>query len=584
MIVKEPPPHLPQRGRNPLPSLWEGLGKGAYSTQLLVIGIVVAVVAVAFWLRLPLVTYNAPVSVHPDERGTLGLLWRLRTESANPHFFAYPTFYFYVASLWTRNVPMGEILPTARLLNLLLGCGIGVATGGLAWQVTRSRAILLLTTVLVLFSPELVFNTSYLAVDALFVLLNVLALWLWLRWWNSAESRVWIAAAIVSGLAIGTKYNAVIVLVSMMIVEFGGWGLEAGKKNPLYLSRRWQIGLPIVAALGLGAISFLDPAQLVSLMPNRATIEPEDVAFVAQWLTLFRLVAIAGFGTAAVIYRFPTQVKRFFLLRPYIAFAIAVAVFFMVTPFALVSWQEFLLDVGTELKKNALSGDTRYWLRYGGWLRQFESLLAIGLAPIGLIIAARRWPRAALLLGSYLLLNYLAIGSATRGFERYLSPLLPVVYLFSAVTVVMLPQLVASQFRQAQFRQAQFRRAVQVGLLSLLILGIGIETTPKLQRVLNRAGTTNYHHAGYSFIVERGLPHTIHFEGFVPMFELKVHGVLANWIAVTDEGWLEDVAAEDLVMVDRDRDGMISAEIRPSLNLLWSSEAEHGLYIYEKVR
>ena len=578
MIAKDPPPNLPQRERNQPPSLWEGLGEGS-STWVLTISAVVAVVAIAFWLRLPLVTYNAPVSVHPDERGTLGLLWRLRTESANPHFFAYPTFYFYIASFWTRTAPMGEILPTARLLNLLLGCGIGVATGGLAWQATRSRAILLLTTALVLFSPELVFNTSYLAVDALFVLLNVLALWLWLRWWDSAESYIWIAAAIVSGLAIGTKYNAVIVLVSMMAVEFAGWGAKDGKRSGRYLPRSWQIGLPIVAALGLGAISFLDPTQLVSLMPNRATIEPEDVAFVAQWLTLFRLVAIAGFGTAAIIYWFPAQVKRFFLLRPYIAFAIAVAVFFMATPFALVSWQEFLLDVGTELKKNALSGDARYWLRYGGWLRQFESLLAIGLAPIGLIIAIRRWPRAALLLGSYLLLNYLAIGSATRGFERYLSPLLPVVYLFSAVAIITLPRLAASRFRQAQWR-----RVVQVGLLGLLILGIGIETTPKLQRVLNRAGTTNYHHAGYSFIVERGLPHTIHFEGFVPMFELKVHGVLANWIAVTDEGWIEAVAADDLVMVDRERDGMISAEIRQSLNLLWSSEAEHGLYIYEKVR
>ena len=97
---------------------------------------------------------------------------------------------------------MGEILPTARLLNLLLGCGIGVAAGGLAWQVTRSRSVLLLTTVLVLFSPELVFNTSYLAVDAQFVLLNLIALWLWLRWWDSAETYTWIAAAIVSGLAI----------------------------------------------------------------------------------------------------------------------------------------------------------------------------------------------------------------------------------------------------------------------------------------------------------------------------------------------------------------------------------------------
>ena len=62
-------------------------------------------------------------------------------------------------------------------------------------------------------------------------------------------------------------------------------------------------------------------------------------------------------------------------------------------------------------------------------------LFALAFAPIGLVIVWRRWSQAGLLLGSYLLLNYLAIGSATRGFERYLSPLLPVLYLLAAIGI-----------------------------------------------------------------------------------------------------------------------------------------------------
>ncbi|MGB1251186.1 MAG: phospholipid carrier-dependent glycosyltransferase [Candidatus Promineifilaceae bacterium] len=550
---------------------------------LLTAGVLAAVVIVAFVLRYPLVIYNAPVSAHPDERGTLGLLWRLRTESVNPHFFAYPTFYFYLSSFWVRNMSMGQILPTARLLNLLLGCGLGLAAGGLAWQVTKSRVVLVLTTIFVLFSPELVYNASYLAVDALFVTLNVLALTLWLRFWASADNRIWIAAAIVSGLALGTKYNAVIVLIGMILIEWRQVGRKQQQTQPsrlaVYLPFRWRIGLLMGIACILGAASLLDPAQLVALMPNRASIEPQDVAFVAQWLTLFRLAAVGLLGVCGLIYSFPQQTKRFFFLRPYFALIVAALIFFAVTPFALVSWQEFLLDVGTELKKNALSGDTRYWFRYGGWLRQYESLLALAFTPIGVIVAFRRWPHAALFLASYLLLNYLAIGSATRGFERYLSPVLPILYLFAAIGVYWLAVYAAKYVVRPNWQGL-----VSILLLVFILIGVGVEWTPKLQQVLGRAGTTDYQHAGYTFIVERGLPDTVHFEGFVPMFELKVHGVQANWIVVEEDGWSETVGENDLLMVDAERRGKISAEIFPSLNLLWSSDDHLGLYIYEVIR
>ena len=530
-------------------------------------------VILAFILRHPLIAYNAPVVAHPDERGTLGLLWRLRTESLNPHFFAYPSFYFYLTSAWVRNAAMGEILASARLLNLLLGCGIGVAAGWITWQVSRSRLALVIATGLVLFSPELVFNASYLAVDALFVLLSLSTLGLWLYFWETDNKYSWIAAAILSGLALGTKYNAVIVLISMILVEWV-WGLEPKRQwVNWHLAHRWQIVFPIIGATILAILSLIDPAQLIALLPNRASIDSHDVEFIGQWLTLFRLGAIACLIVSCLIWRFPAIFKRFFALRPYLAMFIALIVFFTVTPFALISWQEFLLDVGTELKKNALSGDQRYWLQYGGWLRQFESLFALLFAPIGLTITMRHRPRAGLLLGSYLLLNYLAIGSASRGFERYLSPLLPVLYLLAAVGIQSLISFCSTVTNRGS-------STLKMILLTLILVGIGIELQPKLQRVLDRATTTDYQHAGYSFIVGHGLPDTIHFEGFVPMFELKVHDVRANWVVIKQDTWLDAVGENDLIMVDTERNEQISAETRQSLTLLWSSHIDLGLYIY----
>lgn len=540
------------------------------------VGVVVGVLLLAMWMRYPFVEYNLPVAAHIDERGSVGILRELRFTSLNPRFFSYPMLYFYSLGGILRFVPFEETLYFGRFLNLIIATLLGLATALLTYQITRSKAATLIATTLAQFSPVLIYNASYISVDTLFVTLTLFALWGWARFFDAPSGKRWLAAAVVTGLAISTKYNAVLLLPAVMVVEMF-WGDDVNWRRAT-INSRWWSGLLLLSGGGLLLVNLIPQAFFLEIVRSEAAVnsgvDSADSQFILSTLRKINVLALLllGVGVTAFLIeplsRLATpltsglqaalhSLRRW---RIYWLLVIVGIVFLAVNPFALIEWRIFLRDFGLELKKNAQTGSQPFWRQYVIWWWQWESATVLLLAMLGVYSLWNRERRSLVLLLVYLLLMLLMIGTATRGFVRYLSPIVPLVALLAGAGTLWLWQ-----------RQ----RLLPVALLLLC----AVELTPPINAQIQRANTIDYMHEG--FVIARDLqPNTAFAAGFTPIQELRHAGF--NYRHVSDDAlqtgsFLVEWQDGDLLLVDSAKLEMVDGDFRP----IWSSDDHLGLHILE---
>ena len=195
-------------------------------------------------------------SYHPDESPfqIVGAVFGLLQGDFNPHFFNYPsltiyaTWFFYqilaLAGLTTTAAPAPypwdvarDVITAGRLFSALCGAGMAALSYGIARQLGLKRGAIV-AGFLVALLPGLVQHSHYATVDI------PATFWVTLCVWLSLRARTWRAfavAALVAGLAAGTKYNAgLVVMVPMACALI------------LPLKSRWRIiaVAPLVALLG----------------------------------------------------------------------------------------------------------------------------------------------------------------------------------------------------------------------------------------------------------------------------------------------------------------------------------------------
>ncbi len=523
----------------------------------------------AFVIRYPLVEYNLPVAAHIDERGSVGILRELRFTSLNPRFFSYPMLYFYSLGAILRFVPFEETLYFGRFLNLLIAMLLGFVTWLFTHQVTRSQLAAFIAATLALFSPVLIYNTSYISVDTLFVTLTLFALWGWVRFFDAPNGKRWLAAAIVTGLAISTKYNAVLLLPAVVVVEIF-WGEKISWRRETVNRRLWS-GLLLFAGVGLLLVNLIPLDFFLEIVRSEAAVnsgvDSADTQFIRSTLRKITIVALV-LMTTSVLPFFTTHLPGVASLlnslrrwRIYWLLLVVAIIFFLVNPFALVSWRIFVRDFGLELKKNALTGDTPVWQQYIIWWWQWESLIVLLLATIGVWSGWEKQRRSLLLLLVYLLFMLFMIGTATRGFVRYLSPIVPIVAILAGVGAAWI------------WQRQRF-------VLVLLLLFCAVELMPKVNTQIERAYTVDYMHEG--FIVARDLqPHTVYAAGFTPIQELRHAGFAYRHLSdeeLRSGSYLANWREGDLLLVDTEKMGFVSGGGRP----IWSSTEQLGLYLLDK--
>ena len=195
-------------------------------------------------------------SYHPDEspQQIVGAVFHLLQGDPNPHFFNYPsltvyaTWFFYQVlagfGLTTPAAPAPypwniarDVIFAGRLFSVLCGAGTAALSYAIARQLELGRGAVL-AGVLAALLPGLVQHSHYATVDVPATFWVALCVWLALR---ARTPKAITVAALVAGLAAGTKYNAGLVVVVPMVCVL-----------LLPLPRRWVwvVLSPLVALLG----------------------------------------------------------------------------------------------------------------------------------------------------------------------------------------------------------------------------------------------------------------------------------------------------------------------------------------------
>jgi 4-amino-4-deoxy-L-arabinose transferase-like glycosyltransferase len=205
--------------------------------------------AVAGVLRLWGIGFDLPNLYHRDEARYVTIpLQILKSGDYNPHFFNYPTFFFYLlalayivyflfmASRGRIGSLDGLVLPEQVLPNVvgratmpsqfLVGRGFvaltGLLTVGLVYWITRrayGRRAGLLAGLLLSLSPTHIRNSHFVAPDVTMILIVVACFALCHEVWLGGRRRDYVLAGLLAGLASSTKYNAYPIFIPLLVAD-----------------------------------------------------------------------------------------------------------------------------------------------------------------------------------------------------------------------------------------------------------------------------------------------------------------------------------------------------------------------------
>lgn len=217
-----------------------------------------SILLMAITLRLIGIRFGLPNIYHPDEPAVIGpVRVIMQTGDFNPHWFHWPSFYIYVqlavASLRflygvtkgqfdaATNMSIQHFYPAGRLATILFG----VATIYLIFLVGKrlfNKNTGLIAALLLAVSFLHVKDSHYITVDVPATFLALLSFFFSLLIFQEGKIKNYLLAGLYAGLAAATKYNAILILVSLFAAHF------LGKHRP-YLNRRLAAG---ILAAGLG--------------------------------------------------------------------------------------------------------------------------------------------------------------------------------------------------------------------------------------------------------------------------------------------------------------------------------------------
>lgn len=181
-------------------------------------------------------------SYHPDERVVFSTLLKMTTSDGelNPHYFVNPTFHYYSIGLvwWAaktiKAVPsfrdiidespsvtlddVTRIWLMARSVSVVMGLLTILVVYLLAREFFKNEVFALAGAWLTAVMPTLVIQSHYMTVDGPVGFWFLLAMLLILKSFRQDRVLIWAGAGLLSGLAVATKYNAIVGLASVFVL------------------------------------------------------------------------------------------------------------------------------------------------------------------------------------------------------------------------------------------------------------------------------------------------------------------------------------------------------------------------------
>jgi Dolichyl-phosphate-mannose-protein mannosyltransferase len=387
--------------------------------------------------------YNLPLAANVDERTALEIFHRFEAGSLNPHCFLYPTLYYYLTYFLLKPFPPDLLIEWGRVLNLNF-VGLTSFLGySLCRRYFRSRAAGILSAFFIASSTTIVNSGSYICTDALLAAMTLATLLLLLRYFENPTRRNWAIAMIALGLALGCKYTAFLLFIAYagteMIREWVEENHGVDRDSESLVSQNvFSTAILILGTFFLAAAWAFPQTHLMRFATSHHT--NPDLKSSTDYLVFFHHVrlelvygGIALLASALLVKRSNVLYRLFSLKRIYLGLLIVLLVALVTTPYSVLDPAKFVYDLGAQARGTVMIQNGHpQWRNYFFWLWRDESRILLALGLLGFTTITLRNYRRYLVIILFTLLYVFTIGSAHIGFPRYLTPILPLVYVLAA--------------------------------------------------------------------------------------------------------------------------------------------------------
>jgi hypothetical protein len=413
--------------------------------------LLVCILAVAAAFRWYGLAWDAGYLFHPDERQLLLVSSNLSLPQSiseffssssplNPHFFAYGSLPIYllravallappsnIAGPWA-NDSLARWIIFGRVISGVFDLGTIVLIFLLGRRLYDNRVGLVAAACVAVTVLHIQLSHFY-AVDTLLTFFVVATLYASLRL-AEQPTRSWkIICGLTLGLALATKISALPLVFPIAFACHRAFGVE----------------VQAVGGQGVRAQHVKDLPQ-IPRPPGPSPQVPGGLGMGASPLALRRDRGARSEAKGAPPLRWMRQVWRA-IRRPFLQIcAVALAVFILTQPYALIDWFEFGRDVIRESLVARGWLDYPYTRQYAHTLPYVYQIVQSAVWGMGLPLGIFAWGGAALFVYGYwrhrgwrgafalswALIYFILIGAQDVKYPRYLLPLLPMLYLMAA--------------------------------------------------------------------------------------------------------------------------------------------------------
>ena len=228
--------------------------------------VIIVILFMAFLLRIWGIDYDLPYIYHPDEPGYIIISQNIfKTGDLNPHFFNYPSLFFYInAFAYIPYYLVGKLIgifrtpgdivpplslamgvtrapmPSAVLLGRFITVCFGIGTVGLGYivgkRITGRVTVGALTSLIIAISPTNVWHSRLITPDTFVTFFALTSLLGATLIYQCGKRWHYIIAGICTGLTASTKYNGGLVIVTLLVAHFLRHRRESLKQVNLYLA------------------------------------------------------------------------------------------------------------------------------------------------------------------------------------------------------------------------------------------------------------------------------------------------------------------------------------------------------------
>lgn len=465
-------------------------------------------------------------NTHPDEWFIVYPTMSFFSGDLNPHNFSYPSFFRYILfAVYCFYFLIGKILgryssisdltqelvsdPTNfYLMSRGLSAIFGIATIIIVYQISKilfNRNVALVASFFVSLAFLHVRDSHFGMTDStmIFLLLTSLLFMIRAYYWQSIKNYT--LSGFFGGLAMSTKYNALLLVIPMTLVHLFN---TLNEKSTETQKSEYQIPPKLVKGIFWGLIIFGGFLIVLGIFGEQffsfafpsselASLQPGALDRASKVLSAARSMA-TKFGTICIVFSilfFRVKVLSKFLSdfldqRFFIFLAVFIGSFFLGTPFATVEFLAvaygFLVEAVVNMSGKGVSLGNGWWY-YGTFVLPYSLGWALFIsAVIGALLLAKQYPRKAAILLSFPLVYYALVGKGVLVMVRYMTPLVPFACISAAFAVVFFAEKISAYLEARLSPKTIFSKKFISLFLSTLIIFQSASTIVKFDALLSR--------------------------------------------------------------------------------------------------